>query len=119
MEKKLSLEDLHDNLLQLQRSIENSLDKPIFSHRKGVAAKIELFVKRSIRKCTRFLLKPFADDLHRLQHNLSNAVGLLVNQIDFVMQDIHILKSESISKSNAQAWFNESLINRDGEHMIK
>lgn len=78
------IEDLRSKLLQLNDSYPNSFDVPIMTHRKGVFGKIDMLAKRVIRKCTRFLLKPYAEKSSIFRNDLLDALRAMVDSIEAI-----------------------------------
>jgi hypothetical protein len=56
-----------ENLAQSPHYIVDSFEYPLSTHRKGLSGKADIFIKRVIRKVSRFLLAPYAERLYHFQ----------------------------------------------------
>ncbi|MDR1001442.1 MAG: FkbM family methyltransferase [Clostridiales bacterium] len=67
--------DAQKSLQMALESLVDSFDGVLVTHRKGIIGKINIFVKRTIRKLMRFLLKPYAEKIYLFQTKSLETVG--------------------------------------------
>lgn len=84
-----NIENIRNSLLQVSNSFVNSFDEPLVTHRKGLSGNLVLLVKRVIRKCTRFLLKPYAERSHVFQEKIYETLGLMIAYLDEMDKQNH------------------------------
>ena len=77
------MDETNPDLQILKDLVVSTFEKPISTSRRGFFARIELLLKRAVRKCTRFLLKPYADGMHNFQVSAVNAISRLYSQMAF------------------------------------
>jgi len=83
-----------------------------FGSQGGISNKIKRFIKKIIRKSTRFMLQPYAEKMHRFQELNGEITGTLTeyakysnnllthsrNEIDLIKKDLHSLENDSQTK---------------------
>lgn len=74
------MEDIRESLISLQNSIVTTFERPLVTHRKGFFGKIDLLLKRVVRKCTRFLFKPYTEGMYKFQNHTLNTLHLIACQ---------------------------------------
>ena len=55
------IEGVRKSIEEISHAIPLSFEEPLETQRKGISGKLVLMIKRIVRKCTRFLLAPYAD----------------------------------------------------------
>jgi len=73
-----SINNIRYKQLQISDSFFHPFEEPLITHHKGIFGKIILLNKRVIRKCTRFLLKPYAEKSYLFQNNVFEALETMV-----------------------------------------
>lgn len=88
------IEDLRSRLLQLIDSYPNSFEVPLMTHRKGVFGKIDVLAKCVIRKCTRFLLKPYAENSSIFRNDLLYTLRAMIDSIEAIEEQFKSIQEQ-------------------------
>jgi len=90
--KKVSTDEriraIRKSLDQAARSVVESFDQPLTTGHRGLVGKAILFVKRFIRKATRFLLAPYADKVYQYQINTLEAIDLITDYMEEIAAQV-------------------------------
>lgn len=78
---EISVEDLRERLEETRQKFPRTFDYPL-PPASGTMGKIKLFVKRVIRKCMRFVLKPYADQMNAYESSLYEFHTALIDSLD-------------------------------------
>ena len=78
-----------------------------FGNVPGIGNKIKRFIKKVIRKCTRFMLQPYAERIHRFQELNGEITGTLTeyakysnNLLNHSQNEIQVLKNNLVEVEN-------------------
>ena len=89
-----------------------------FGNVPGIGNKIKRFIKKVIRKCTRFMLQPYAERIHRFQELNGEITGTLTeyakysnNLLNHSQNEIQVLKNNLVEVENKLINFESTLWN--------
>jgi len=73
------MESLRNKLVDASYNFIVTFDGAIVTHRKGLVGKLVVLVKRAIRKCTHFLLQPYAEKSYQFQTKSLETIGGIID----------------------------------------
>ena len=81
IQNEVSIEDLRMQLEEIRRNFPRTFDRPLMQAT-GAKEKAKLFIKRLIRKCMRFVLKPYADQMNAYENSLYEFHSALIDSLE-------------------------------------
>jgi len=105
------IDEIRSNIDNMSESLVRTFEEPITSHKhKGLLKISVIYCKRIIRKCTRFLLKPYAEKMFSFQENILITLRCIADKLNEMDKNIiSVNRSESDQAQASNSGFAESV----------